>query len=206
MVTNRLLTGSLALPAIEVLARTSPLAAIQAFVCAVVAGEVQQLAALVRSSNAGLLSGIAVLVGNGLLAFVLNVASFQTNKLAGALTMTVSGNLKQCLTVALGIMCFNVRVEFSNAVGMVITMIGAAMYSKAELDSKRQKSRVAPDVLGVDGLRLEGVSKNPLGRLGRRAAILLAVVVLSPLSLFMLQSHLDTDLVSQASGRPSLRF
>lgn len=91
------------------------------------------------------MSGIATfasLLGNGCLAFLLNMSSFNTNKLAGALTMTVCGNLKQCLTVLLGIFIFNVEVDTLKGAGMAITMLGAAVYSKAELDSKKRQNTV----------------------------------------------------------------
>jgi len=77
-----------------------------------------------------------VLLGNGCLAFGLNVSSFQTNKLAGALTMTLAANVKQCLTILLGVLLFDVRVGLWNAAGMIITLAGAAWYSKVELLSK----------------------------------------------------------------------
>lgn len=80
---------------------------------------------------------IFALLGNGLLAFFLNVSSFSTNKVAGALTMTVCGNIKQCLTVLLGIVLFGVKVGFLNGLGMLIAMGGAAWYSAVELRTKR---------------------------------------------------------------------
>lgn len=82
---------------------------------------------------------ILALAGNGILAFILNISSFQTNKLAGALTLTVAGNMKQCLTILLGIVLFNVKVTLPNGLGMMITMIGGAFYSKVELDSKGKR-------------------------------------------------------------------
>lgn len=79
------------------------------------------------------------LLGNGVLAFVLNISSFQTNKLAGALTLTVAGNLKQCLTILLGIVLFDVRVGLVNGVGMAMAVAGAAWYSMVELNSKGKR-------------------------------------------------------------------
>ena len=76
---------------------------------------------------------VAALLGNGMIAFLLNVSSFQANKLAGALTMTVCGNVKQCLTILLGIALFGVKVGFLNGIGIVIAVLGAAWYSCVEL-------------------------------------------------------------------------
>lgn len=139
VVTNRFMTGSLALPPVEFLMRMSPLAALQALACAAATGEVGGFYRLMQSGDVAIAPAIASLTGNGFLAFLLNISSFNTNKLAGALTMTVCGNLKQCLTVALGIFLFNVTVDLLNGAGMFVTMIGAAIYSKAELDNKNKK-------------------------------------------------------------------
>ncbi|KAG9601539.1 TPT-domain-containing protein, partial [Aureobasidium melanogenum] len=138
--TNKLLTGSLKLPALELLLRMSPLAAVQSLLWAFATGEVSAFLDFTAKGNmnAGL---ILALLGNGFLAFMLNVTSFQTNKLAGALTLSVCGNVKQILTVILGIVLFNVVVRPMNAVGMVIALGGAAWYSKVELDVKRAGAR-----------------------------------------------------------------
>lgn len=137
------MTGSLALPPVEFLMRMSPLAALQALACATATGEVWGFWDLITSGDISLPPALASLVGNGFLAFLLNISSFNTNKLAGALTMTVCGNLKQCLTVMLGIVLFNVTVDWLNGAGMGVTMIGAAIYSKAELDNKKKKQETA---------------------------------------------------------------
>jgi hypothetical protein len=140
VVTNRFMTGSLALPPVEFLMRMSPLAAMQALACAVATGELGGFTQLMSSGEIKLHTAIISLGGNGFLAFLLNISSFNTNKLAGALTMTVCGNLKQCLTVALGIFLFNVTVGLLNGAGMAVTMVGAGIYSKAELDNKKRKA------------------------------------------------------------------
>ncbi len=67
---------------------------------------------------------------------MLNVSSFSTNRAAGALTMTVSANVKQCLTILLGIAAFGLRVGFLNGLGMAVALAGAAWYSAVELRAK----------------------------------------------------------------------
>ncbi|KAL2753394.1 hypothetical protein ACRALDRAFT_2067993, partial [Sodiomyces alcalophilus JCM 7366] len=136
--TNRIMTGPLALPAMEVLLRMSPYAALQSLICAFVAGEFGAVGKMSAEGNIAVWTMVG-LFGNGVLAFALNVASFQTNKVAGALTISVCGNLKQCLTVLLGIIAFGVEVHLFNGTGMLLTMAGAAWYSKVELDRKNRK-------------------------------------------------------------------
>lgn len=138
VMSNRIMTGSLALPALEILLRMSPLAALQSLTYAVATGEASAFSAWVAEGNLTP-SYSSALLGNGLLAFFLNVSSFLTNKLAGALTMTVCANLKQCLTVLLGIVLFDVTVGVWNGAGMLVTLAGAGIYSKVELDSKGKK-------------------------------------------------------------------
>ncbi|KAJ5595667.1 hypothetical protein N7450_002125 [Penicillium hetheringtonii] len=142
--TNRLMTGSLALPSMELLFRMSPLAAVQSLVFGIIAGEVPIFydAMVDRTQNGSLfptLMTTALIVGNGLLAFLLNVASFNTNKIAGALTITVCGNLKQAITLALGIVLFgDFSINVLNGLGIFLTLAGCAYFSKSELDSKRR--------------------------------------------------------------------
>jgi hypothetical protein len=138
------MTGSLSLSPIEFLLRMSPAAAAQSLLYAISNGEVHAFASLFTdpdpSQRIALSSVFLPLIGNGLLAFLLNIASFQTNKVAGALTISVCGNLKQCLTVALGIIIFgDFKVDLWNGMGLCVTTLGAALYSKVELDSKRMK-------------------------------------------------------------------
>lgn len=137
--TNRLMTGSLKLSAMEVLFRMSPLAAIQCLLYAAGSGEMSRFR--VSSSEGVFTTGLVVfIISNAAMAFGLNLVSFQTNKVAGALTISVTGNVKQCLTIVLGIVLFNVKIAFLNGAGIFIAVLGAAYYSKVELDRKRLSS------------------------------------------------------------------
>lgn len=136
--TNRIMTGSLALSALEVLLRMSPLATVQCVICAFMTGEVRAAHLAFVQGHISSRLGMALLA-NGLTAFLLNMVSLQANKLAGALTMTVAGNMKQVLTIVLGVVLFNVQTGLLNAIGILITIMGAAFYSKVELDTKKAR-------------------------------------------------------------------
>lgn len=151
---NRLMTGSLALPALEILLRMSPLAAVQSLLYSISTGEVLRFLDYVDSGRLSR-TQILALASNGVLAFLLSVASLHTNKLAGALTMTVCANLKQCLTVILGIVLFDVEVGILNGYGMVVTLVGAAIYSKVELDSKGKRTSDTTEKVETSAVRLE---------------------------------------------------
>ena len=140
---NRLMTGSLALPPLEISLRMSPLATVLSLLFAIVTGEGNAFLAWIQEGNLTPRYALA-LASNGYLAFLLNITSFYTNKLAGALTITVCANMKQCLTILLGVVAFNVHVGILNGCGMVIALIGAAIYSKVELDSKGKKEGPPP--------------------------------------------------------------
>jgi hypothetical protein len=122
VVTNRIMTGSLKLSPLEVLFRMSPLAFIQGLTYSYLSGELTTLN-ISPTSSISLKSALPsrnqalALAGNGVLAFVLNIASFSANKNTGALTMTVCGNVKQCLTVLLGVVVFGVKVGWVNGIG-----------------------------------------------------------------------------------------
>ena len=138
--TNRLMTGNLKLHALELLFRMSPIAALQSLVFATLVGEFNGFYGWVMEGNFGPSYRVA-LAGNGFIAFMLNIASLHTNKLAGALTMTICANLKQCLTVIFGIVMFNTKVTMWSGYGMVITLVGAAVYSKVELEMKARQTQ-----------------------------------------------------------------
>lgn len=130
--TNRLLTGSRSLDALEVLARMSPLAAAQSVFVGLLLGEVSSVMEAARQG--ALTSGFcSAVLANSTLALLLNISSFNVNKLAGALAQSVSGNVKQCLTVLLAIPLFGVQVGLVDGLGMAVTLAGAAAFSFAEL-------------------------------------------------------------------------
>ncbi|KAK5694980.1 hypothetical protein LTR17_024721 [Elasticomyces elasticus] len=137
--TNRLITGKFS--PMEVLLLMSPLAAIQCAVYAFANGEVAAVRiAIADGAFSSPMLGYG-LAANACIAFALNIVSFQTNKVAGALTISVCGNVKQALTIMLGIVLFHVHVGLVNGLGMIVTLGGAAYYSKVELDTKRSKSQ-----------------------------------------------------------------
>ncbi|EME41135.1 hypothetical protein DOTSEDRAFT_64527 [Dothistroma septosporum NZE10] len=140
---NRLMTGSLSLSALEILFRMSPLAAMQSFVCALASGEVHTVQRTFASGQVFTSRYMTVLACNALMAFMLNGMSFYANKVTGALTVSVCANLSQVLTILTSIVLFSVPVSPLHGVGMVIALIGAAWYTKAELDAQREREQIA---------------------------------------------------------------
>ncbi|KAF5384186.1 hypothetical protein D9615_003258 [Tricholomella constricta] len=82
---------------------------------------------------------LALLVINGVMAFALNVVSFSANRKVGALSMTVAANVKQVLTVLCAVVLFSLTITPMNAVGIVLTLVGGAVYAAVELKERREK-------------------------------------------------------------------
>jgi hypothetical protein len=89
-----------------------------------------------------ILSGIQALTGiaghrhqrtllllNGLLAFLLNVASFAANKRVGPVGMSVAANTKQAMVVGISVVVFELRVGVVNALGVGVALVGGGVYA-----------------------------------------------------------------------------
>ncbi|KAI9719985.1 MAG: hypothetical protein M1812_003110 [Candelaria pacifica] len=140
---NRLQTGGVHLSAMEILFRMSPLALLQSLVYAHLSGEGAAFYKDVVVPGKMTPWVAVVLALNGLMAFGLNVVSFTANKKVGALTMTVAGNVKQTLTVMLGVAVFGVVVGPVNAIGIGLTILGGALYARAEVRGRGPEAAVA---------------------------------------------------------------
>ncbi len=132
--TNRLQTAGLHLGALELLYRMSPIACIQSLAVAYICGELNSFDVSTLSSQ-----NLLILLVNGMIAFGLNVASFEANKRSGALTMTIAANVKQVLTVVLSVALWHIPVGAMNACGIALTMLGGAWYGRVELVGKTLK-------------------------------------------------------------------
>ncbi|KZT43327.1 TPT-domain-containing protein [Sistotremastrum suecicum HHB10207 ss-3] len=123
---------------LDLLFRMSPLAFIQCVLAAHFTGELDRVRAFgaVEMTRARLLA----LCVNGAIAFGLNVVSFTANKKTGPLTMTVAANVKQVLTILLAVLIFNLSLSPTNAIGIILTLVGGAWYAFCEYREKTSKS------------------------------------------------------------------
>ncbi|KAG6841052.1 hypothetical protein C0991_002261 [Blastosporella zonata] len=83
---------------------------------------------------------LVLLLINGFMAFGLNVVSFSANRKIGALSMTVAANVKQVLTILCAVAMFNLTITPMNAIGIILTLVGGAVYASVELKEKREKA------------------------------------------------------------------
>jgi Triose-phosphate Transporter family len=151
ILTNRIqVNNSSPLHPLDLLLRMSPLAFLQSIIYAILIGEPANVAMLLSTMSSHGRSTLALkLAINGALAFGLNYVSFAANKKTSPLTMTVAANVKQCLSIILGVWVFRLQVGWMNAVGIMIALVGGAWYAKVEFNIKESR---------IDGL---GVTLSP---------------------------------------------
>ncbi|KAI5450189.1 hypothetical protein NCC49_003338 [Naganishia albida] len=150
VVTNVIQTGGggrLKLHPLDLLMRMSPLAFIQCVIYGILTGElsrVQRYGALEMTRGKA-----TALLLNGVIAFGLNIVSFTANKKAGPLTMTVAANCKQVLTIAIAVVMFNLTINITNGIGILLTLIGGAWYGWLEYIERNAKTRLPSKVLSA---------------------------------------------------------
>ncbi|KAI4171407.1 MAG: hypothetical protein LQ343_004263 [Gyalolechia ehrenbergii] len=117
--TNRLQTAGLHFGALELLHRMSPIACAQSLFVAYVYGEFDRFEPQLLGTK-----GLVIVFANGIIAFGLNVTSFEANKRSGALTMTIAANVKQVLTVVMAVVLWRIPIAAMNACGIALTLLG----------------------------------------------------------------------------------
>ncbi|EFA85982.1 hypothetical protein PPL_01215 [Heterostelium album PN500] len=88
----------------------------------------------------GTVRPLLILIASGIIAFLLNVFTFLVIKYTSPLTYTVSGNLKVVLSITISILIFKNEVNFLNAIGCGIAIIGVIWYSQIRYEASRPKS------------------------------------------------------------------
>ena len=154
VLTNRIQKSmSSPLHPLDLLLRMSPLACLQSLFYAFLLGESQSLITYLSTLSIRSLTGLVIKLSiNGMLAFGLNYVSFTANKKTSPLTMTVAANLKQCLSIILGVWVFELQVGWMNGLGIIIALAGGAWYGKVEFGIR---SKVKLEQLGGQKIEKE---------------------------------------------------
>jgi hypothetical protein len=103
---------------------------------------------------------VILISGNGIVAWTLNIVSFEANRRSGALSMGVAGysyqqsvlccctdshfwlaNVKQALTILCAVWFFHINLTSLNALGIVLTLLGGAWYTVVEYRAKHSHLR-----------------------------------------------------------------
>ncbi|TBU25747.1 TPT-domain-containing protein [Dichomitus squalens] len=129
---------------LDLLTRLSPLAFIQCVAYAYLSGELGRIRSVFVDGNAPPSAAgwwyPILLLGNGFIAFGLNVVSFTANGKVGALNMTVAANVKQVLTILLSVAIFDLTITRTNALGIFVTIVGGAWYAWVEQQEKASRT------------------------------------------------------------------
>ncbi|GAA6010769.1 hypothetical protein JCM11491_002937 [Sporobolomyces phaffii] len=141
IITNRVQVGRLKLHPLDLLVRMSPLAFMQCVFFGWWSGELERVR-VYGATEMSQRKAVALMV-NGAIAFGLNVVSFTANKKTSALTMTVAANVKQVLSIVLAVLIFNLALNPTNLLGIVLTLFGGAWYAKVELQEKQARAQLA---------------------------------------------------------------
>jgi drug/metabolite transporter (DMT)-like permease len=152
ILTNRIQRNfSTPLHPLDLLLRMSPLACIQSIIYASLVGEPAKFITLIDTMSFSDRLTLLIKLGvNGALAFGLNYISFAANKKTSPLTMTVAANLKQCLSIILGVWVFRLQVGWMNALGIIIALGGGAWYAKVEFGLQNKQTLDALKANGKD--------------------------------------------------------
>ncbi|KIJ93646.1 hypothetical protein K443DRAFT_684387 [Laccaria amethystina LaAM-08-1] len=140
---------TLSLPPLHLLYLLSPLAFMQTTLLAYFTGELHNVWIHLSTpgdgninANMGIMAvGVPCswLFLNGVLAFFLNVVSFNANRRVGPLGMGVASNVKQVLAVLLSVTLFQLTITPTNGLGIALTLLGGAWYTSVELQERKRR-------------------------------------------------------------------
>ncbi|KAI0293906.1 hypothetical protein BC826DRAFT_1013113 [Russula brevipes] len=143
---------------LDLLTRLSRLAVVQCVAYAYLFGEIGLV--FRRSSCSSSFWQVILVSGNGIVAWTLNIVSFEANRRSGALSMGVAGyshqqsvlccctdshfrlaNVKQALTILCAVWFFHINLTSLNVLGIVLTLLGGAWYTVVEYRAKHSHRR-----------------------------------------------------------------
>jgi drug/metabolite transporter (DMT)-like permease len=131
VVTNKfLVSAGLRFHPFDLLRKMASLSLVHLLVLWVLTGEAWRVVDWVAEN--GTARFVTVIGVNAFMAFFLNVTNFFFTKLTSALTVTIVGNCKHVVTILLSIAIFRNPVSLLNAIGIFVTIVGAASYSAVD--------------------------------------------------------------------------
>ncbi|DBA02673.1 TPA: hypothetical protein N0F65_010498 [Lagenidium giganteum] len=140
VLSSKFLTGDLKLHPVDLILHQAPLSALWCLVAMLFTDEWSKL-----SANWEQLPTLSTwYIITGIVSFLLNVTSFQANKVTSAVTLCVCGNMKQIIVIALSIWVNQEDFGTQKAIGTVIVTLGGIAYAYISTKEMNQGVPIRP--------------------------------------------------------------
>lgn len=136
---GEMLTGPVKLHPVDLLGHLAPLAMVQCMALSISTGELAAIASRPELYWTDF-RPMGVVILSGFFSFFLNITSFMVTKLTSPLTLCIAGNVKQVLIMAFSTILFAIPISRLNGEGIVVVLLGSALYSYVSLLEKKKSS------------------------------------------------------------------
>lgn len=140
VLSNKFLSGDLKLHPVDLILHQAPLSALWCFFTIFLSGEHKTLL-----DNWDVVPAASFwFVVTGMISFLLNITSFYANKVTSPVTLTVCGNMKQIVVIAMSILINGDVVTMQKLLGIAVVTVGGVAYAYISTKEMNQANAAAP--------------------------------------------------------------